>query len=55
MLLDRVWLIIRSGSQVAERQARLCADQLRADGCRVVIAPSGLNLNPFPGLLASEP
>ena len=54
MLLDRVWLIIRSGSQAAERQARLCADQLGADGCRVLIAPSGLNLNPFPELLASE-
>jgi len=55
MRLDRVWLIIRSGSQAALSQASICADQLRADGCRVLMAPSGLNLNPFPGLLASEP
>jgi NAD+ kinase len=55
MRLDRVWLIIRSGSQAAQAQASVCADQLRADGCRVIMAPSGLNLNPFPGLLASEP
>jgi NAD+ kinase len=55
MRLDRVWLIIRSGSQAAQAQASVCANQLRADGCRVLMAPSGLNLNPFPGLLASEP
>lgn len=55
MLLDRVWLIARSGSQAAHRQAKRCADDLRSQGAQVVVAQSGLTANPFPGLLATEP
>ena len=55
MLLDRVWLIWRSGSQAAQRQARRCADELRHHGSQVSVASAGLRSNPFPGLLASEP
>ncbi|MFM7086940.1 MAG: NAD(+) kinase [Cyanobium sp.] len=55
MQLERVWLIVRSGSQAAQRQARRSAEELRSLGVTVAIAQSGLRLNPFPGLLASEP
>jgi NAD+ kinase len=55
MRLDRVWLIVRAGSQAAQRQARRCADDLKAQGVAVVTATSGLASNPFPGLLATEP
>ena len=55
MRLDRVWLIARSGSQAAHRQAKRCADDLRSQGAHVVVAQSGLTANPFPGLLATEP
>jgi len=54
MRLERVWLIVREGSLVAQRQARRCAEDLRSQGVRVVVAASGLLTNPFPGLLASE-
>ena len=54
MLLERVWLIARSGSQAAQRQAKRCADDLRSQGAHVVTAQSGLYANPFPGLLATE-
>jgi len=55
MRLDRVWIIIRAGSQAAQRQARRCAEDLRASGSHVTIAASGASSNPFPGLLATEP
>ncbi|MEB3349742.1 MAG: NAD(+) kinase [Cyanobacteriota bacterium] len=55
MQLERVWLIVRSGSQAAQRQARRSADELAARGVAVAVAASGLRTNPFPGLLASEP
>jgi NAD+ kinase len=55
MHLDRVWIIIRVGSQAAQRQARRCAEELRGAGCHVCIAASGASTNPFPGLLATEP
>lgn len=55
MQLGRVWLIARSGSLAAERMARRCQDDLRAQGVAVVVAQSGLTSNPFPGLLATEP
>jgi NAD+ kinase len=55
MRLDRVWIIIRAGSQAAQRQARRCAEELRGFGCHVTIAASGATANPFPGLLATEP
>jgi NAD+ kinase len=55
MRLDRVWLIVRAGSQAAQRQARRCAEELRASGSHVTVAASGLAANPFPGLLATEP
>ena len=54
MRLDRVWLIVRAGSQAAQRQARRCAEELRAAGSHVSVAASGLTSNPFPGLLATE-
>ena len=54
MLLERVWLIVRSGSQAAQRQAKRCAEDLRSQGAHVVTAQSGLYANPFPGLLATE-
>ena len=54
MRLDRVWLIARSGSQAAQRQARRCAADLRELGIAVVTATSGLARDPYPGLLASE-
>ncbi|MFM9102976.1 MAG: NAD(+)/NADH kinase, partial [Cyanobium sp.] len=55
MRLDRVWLIVRAGSQAAQRQARRCAEELRASGSHITVAASGLAANPFPGLLATEP
>jgi len=54
MRLDRIWLIVRAGSQAAQRQARRCADDLRDQGVAVVTATTGLASNPFPGLLATE-
>jgi NAD+ kinase len=54
MRLERVWLITRSGSQAAQRQARRCAADLRELGISVVTATSGLARDPYPGLLASE-
>ncbi len=54
MRLERVWLILRKGSQAAQRQARRCAQDLRSQGTLVTTAVSGLGLNPFPGLLATE-
>ncbi|MFM7512030.1 MAG: NAD(+) kinase [Cyanobium sp.] len=54
MRLERVWLIARSGSQAAQRQARRCAADLREQGVSVVTAISGLARDPYPGLLASE-
>ncbi len=54
MRLERVWLILRKGSQAAQRQARRCAQDLRSQGVLVTTAVSGLGLNPFPGLLATE-
>jgi NAD+ kinase len=54
MQLERVWLILRKGSQAAQRQARRCAQDLRSQGVTVTTAVSGLGLNPFPGLLATE-
>ena len=54
MRLDRVWLIWRSGSQAAQRQARRCAEDLRSQGVAVTVSASGLGVNPFPGLLATE-
>ncbi|KAF0653118.1 inorganic polyphosphate/ATP-NAD kinase [Cyanobium sp. Copco_Reservoir_LC18] len=54
MRLERVWLILRKGSQAAQRQARRCAQDLRSQGAIVTTAVSGLGLNPFPGLLATE-
>jgi NAD+ kinase len=55
MRLQRVWLIARSGSQAAQRQARICSEDLRRQGVVVVTASSGLARDPFPGLLATEP
>lgn len=55
MRLERVWLIVRSGSQAARSQARHCAEELRAEGVAVSMAASGLTSNPYPGLLATEP
>ncbi|MEB3351799.1 MAG: NAD(+) kinase [Cyanobacteriota bacterium] len=54
MRLDHVWLIVRSGSQAAQRQARRSADDLGSAGVKVTIASSGLRANPFPALLATE-
>ncbi|MCU0529568.1 MAG: NAD(+) kinase [Cyanobium sp. Prado107] len=54
MRLERVWLIARSGSQAAQRQARRCADDLRRQGVAVLAASSGAAADPFPGLLATE-
>jgi len=54
MQLERVWLILRKGSQAAQRQARRWAQDLRSQGVTVTTAVSGLGLNPFPGLLATE-
>lgn len=54
MRLERVWLISRSGSQAAHRQAKRCAEDLAGQGVHVVVASSGLARNPFPGLLATE-
>ncbi|QPN62106.1 NAD(+) kinase [Synechococcus sp. CBW1004] len=55
MRLERVWVIHRSGSPAAQRQARACAAELRAEGVVVSVAESGLSANPFPGLQATEP
>jgi NAD+ kinase len=52
--LRRVWLIVRSASPAAQRQAALCASELRNQGVHVAIAASGPSTDPFPGLLATE-
>ncbi|MFN6134074.1 MAG: NAD(+) kinase [Synechococcaceae cyanobacterium] len=54
MRLDRVWIILRSGSLTAQRQGHRCANDLRRQGVHVCIAASVLVDNPFPGLLATE-
>ncbi|TGG86633.1 MAG: NAD(+) kinase [Aphanocapsa feldmannii 277cV] len=53
MQLSRVWLICRSGSSESTQLAHICRAQLEARGCDVEIATSGLDRNPYPGLLAS--
>jgi len=55
MRLEKVWLIVRSGSRAAQLQARRCAEDLRDHGIGVIVAASGLAQNPFPALLATEP
>jgi NAD+ kinase len=55
MRLERVWIILRSGSLTAQRQGHRCANDLRRQGVHVCMAASGLVDNPFPGLLATEP
>lgn len=54
MRLDRVWLILRSGSISAQREARRCSDELHSQGVQVTTAVCGASSNPFPGLLATE-
>jgi NAD+ kinase len=54
MRLEKVWLILRSGSRGAQLQARRCAEDLRSRGIGVIVAASGLAQNPFPALLATE-
>ena len=54
MRLEKVWLIVRSGSRAAQLQARRCAEDLRSRGIGVIVAASGLAQNPFPALLATE-
>ena len=54
MDLRRVWVIVRSGSQTAQRIASRCCEQLEARGCAVICATSGLTTNPYPGLLADD-
>jgi NAD+ kinase len=55
MQLERVWLIVRANSQAAQRQVRRCREDLEGQGVQVTVASSGLSVNPFPGLLATEP
>lgn len=47
-------MIVRSGSQAAQRQARRCAEDLRSQAIAVTVAESGVRANPFPALLAGE-
>jgi NAD+ kinase len=54
MRLEKVSLILRSGSRGAQLQARRCAEDLRSRGIGVIVAASGLAQNPFPALLATE-
>lgn len=54
MRLEHVWLIVRSSSTAAHRQAQQCAEQLRNQAVNVSVASSGFTKNPFPGLLATE-
>lgn len=54
MRLERVWLILRAGSQAAQRQAHRCVEELRQQGVQVVVAESGLSVNPFPDLIAAQ-
>ena len=52
MRLERVWLILRSGSQAAQAQACRCVEELRQQAVQVLVLQSGLSANPFPALLA---
>ena len=54
MDLSRVWVICRSGSQSAMRTGQRIAEQLRSRHAEVDVSTSGLNANPYPGLLADE-
>ena len=54
MRLKRVWVIYRANSQAAQTESRRCTCELEKLGTHVVMAMSGLSVNPFPGLLASE-
>ena len=47
MQLHRVWLIYRSGSQTAQRQARRCAEELKLEGVGVSVAASRRNSAPM--------
>lgn len=55
MRLQRVWLIYRAESPLAQKEARSCAAALEKLGVTVAVAMSGLTADPYPGLLASEP
>jgi len=54
MDLSRVWVICCSGSQSARRTGQRIAEQLRSRHAEVDVSTSGLNANPYPGLLADE-
>lgn len=53
MRLETVWVIHRAGSALAQRQARRCAADLRSQGIAVALAASGLDLDPYPSLIAA--
>ncbi|KGG16782.1 MULTISPECIES: NAD(+) kinase [unclassified Prochlorococcus] len=51
MKLNLVWIIYKSNSKSAEKEASFCSDQLQSLGIKVVSAQSGIEANTFPDLL----
>ena len=51
MKLDLVWIIYKSNSQSAKKEAILCSESLKSLGVEVISSESGLEFNPFPILL----
>ncbi len=54
MHLGLVWVIFREDSYTAKVQAEIFSKELQDFDIKVVIAMSGLSVNPFPSLLAGE-
>ena len=53
MKLNLVWLIYKSNSKSAKKEAFNCSNHLQTLGVKVIIAESGIESNPFPNLLTS--
>ncbi len=55
MQLKQAIIVHKAGDHQSHRSAELCAQQLEARGCRVLVGPSGPKDNPYPVFLASAP
>lgn len=55
MQLKQAIIVHKAGDHQSHRYAEVCAQQLEARGCRVLVGPSGPKDNPYPVFLASAP
>ncbi len=53
MELNQVIIAHKAGDKDSKKWADRCAEQLKAEGCKVLMGPSGFKDNPYPVFLAS--